>query len=107
MNGTERSLDHLSAIEDLHTADVAAIRARAADAHAALAENGMRLNELSSPPAPAVHAYAAPADEWSVDDLPLGGFPEESPSAVVAAPPAAVEIDDFVTDDDGIPIWQD
>lgn len=105
MNGTERSLDHLSAIEDLHTADVAAIRARAAAAHVALAESGMRLNELASPPAPTLHAYAAPPDEWSVDDLPLGGLAEESPSAVSAAPP--VEVDDFVTDDDGIPIWQD
>ena len=107
MNGTERSLEHLSAIDALYAADVDAVRARAAEARIAIAEGGMRLAEQAAPPAPAPRAlpeYEAPADEWSVDDVPLGGPLDVGPPAQTTPQP---EIEAFVTDDDGIPIWQD
>ena len=108
MNGTERTLEHQQAIDAAYHADLEAVRARAAEAHAAIAERGMQLTEIATPVVvqQTIDAYGPPADEWSVEDLPLGGFPENSPTpTATAAQP--VETDAFVTDDDGIPIWQD
>ncbi len=108
MNGTERSLEHLQAIDAAYHGDLEAVRARAAEAHTAIAEGGMHLSDLAAPAVAerAMDSYRAPADEWSVDDLPLGNFPEDSPPpAATAAQP--IEANAFVTDDDGIPIWQD
>jgi len=108
MNGTERTLEHQQAIDAAYHADLEAVRARAAEAHAAIAEGGIHLSELAKPVVvhPTVDAYEPPADEWSVDDVPLGGFPKDPPRpAATAAQP--VETEAFAADDDGIPIWQD
>ena len=108
MNGADRSLEHLNALDELYHTELAALRARAVDAHTAIAEGGMRLTELATPPAMSepLAGYDTPTDAWSVDDLPLGGFQEDSPPRAASAPPP-IEADAFATDDDGIPIWQD